>query len=61
MLSNHVGNVDSIESVLSLRVSIVIALCFHYITLLVHVLTQEAKKWDGDILRDELGEGIHIP
>ena len=30
-------------------------------TLLVQVLAREAKKWDGDILRDELGEGNHIP
>ena len=28
---------------------------------LVLVLAQEARKWDGDILRNELGEGSHIP
>ena len=38
MLSNYVGNVDSIESVLRLRVSLLVALFFCYITLLVHVL-----------------------
>ena len=29
--------------------------------LLVLVLVQEARKWDGDILTNELGEGSHIP
>ena len=29
--------------------------------LLVLVLTQDARKWDGDILRNELGEGSHNP
>ena len=24
-------------------------------------LTQEARKWDGDILRNKLSEGSHIP
>ena len=29
--------------------------------LLVLVLAREARKWDGDILRNDLGEGSHIP
>ena len=29
--------------------------------LLILVIAQEAMKWDGGILRNELGEGSHIP
>ena len=46
VLSNHVGNFGSIGSILRLRVSLVFFFCFHSITLVVQVLTQEARKWE---------------
>ena len=44
MLSIHVGNVGSIESIMRPRVSLIVFACFHSITLLVQVLAHESKR-----------------